>query len=266
MRYAYVRNLRKQHNKSGDATKNTKQCICARQMQFLKQVLSHNQTEDSIANQYTNPDEATEGRAIENGEDSNTQQGSSASTAFRRRKKSLEDNLEKYMAVVTKRSEASISLQKDEDYNFLLSTLLTIQQFNGMDKLKFRCDVMQLMMKYKEKSQSNQLRLTCPSMFKINHLLRLHQMREWTKCQFTSKQLGHTFKIPHLVTSNIQHASTTITICNWYEFPKPSKFTIKPTSEYSTDIQEQSAETPSTIQTSYGYKLCELPTNAGTHG
>jgi hypothetical protein len=54
---------------------------------------------------------------------------------------------------MTKQTPELLSIQMDEDYNFLLSILPTMKQFCEMDKLKLRCEILQLVMKYKEQSK-----------------------------------------------------------------------------------------------------------------
>lgn len=77
----------------------------------------------------------------------------STSTIYRRKKKNLEKKLGTYMEVMSKQSEATMSQQKDDDYNFLLSILPIMKKLSDVDKLKCRCDIMQLLMKYTTQSQ-----------------------------------------------------------------------------------------------------------------
>lgn len=156
LRDAFVRNNRaSKKTKSGDPATNPKKYIYARQLEFLLQVPSSNETEDSLEQKSLEGTERIQ-EGSERAQDFNYRQihdEPSASTVYRKSKKNLDEKLGKYMEVMSKQCESSISQQKDDDYNFLLSILPIIKKLSDAEKLQCRCDIMQILMKYTAQSQ-----------------------------------------------------------------------------------------------------------------
>ncbi|XP_054269575.1 uncharacterized protein LOC128990936 [Macrosteles quadrilineatus] len=155
IRDGYMRNLKRQKQKSSDGTKGGRQYVYAKQMEFLKNTLSISLAEDFSASDFLQSDVFVniEEPQIAN---SNTElhRAPSASTVYRKSRKHLEENIQKCMSVMTKQTEETLTQEKDDDYNFLLSILPTIKKFSDIDRLKLRCDILQLIIKYKEQSTS----------------------------------------------------------------------------------------------------------------
>lgn len=158
IRDAFVRyNRASKKTKSGDPATNTRKYIYARQLEFLLLVPSCNETEDSLAKESLEGNELIQENREEaqdfNDQHSYVSNEPSTSTMYRRKKKNMEEKLGTYMEVMSRQSEATMSQQKDDDYNFLLSILPIMKKLSDVEKLKCRCDIMQLLMRYTTQSQ-----------------------------------------------------------------------------------------------------------------
>jgi hypothetical protein len=89
IRDAYIRSIKIQNKKFGDATAKTKKYVYAKQMEFLNKTLSHNRTEDSNANSANDsplPDMAGP-EGSQNIQDLNLATQQTPSTVYRRSRK-----------------------------------------------------------------------------------------------------------------------------------------------------------------------------------
>lgn len=72
----------------------------------------------------------------------------------RRKKPNLEQKIEHYINTLQKQSVRRTNLENSDDMSFFSSLLPTVQTLKNVDKLKFRVDVMNLLISYSETEQN----------------------------------------------------------------------------------------------------------------